>query len=94
MQDLDNDNQKFYKEKILNSLGYIVLENRKKTGKGINKFSFEYDIWNGLLSKLEKGYIDARLTTVWKLANAFGMKCSDFIKLIEDRLDNDFNFYN
>ncbi len=54
MQDLDNDNQKFYKEKILNSLGYIVLENRKKTGKGINKFSFEYDIGNGLLSKLEK----------------------------------------
>lgn len=94
MQDTDKENQKQNKAEILKNLGRIVYEKRQDAGKGINKFSFEYDIGNGLLSQLEKGNIDARLTTVWKLANAFGLKCSDLIKLVEDRLDSDFNFYN
>ncbi len=67
---------------------------RYKQGKGINIFSFEYDIGNGLLSKLEKGVSDTKITTFWKLANAFGYKCSDFVKLIEKELPENFDFYN
>ena len=82
------------KEAILKELGSIVFEHRKKINKGINIFSYEYDIGNGLLSKLEKGQIDTKITTLWKLANAFGYKCSDFVKLIEEKLPTDFNLYN
>lgn len=81
------------KELILKILGEIVYEKRKEKKKGINIFSYEYDIGNGLLSGLEKGKIDTKVTTLWKLANAFDYKCSDFVKLVEDRLPEDFNLY-
>ena len=83
----------FNKDLLLKCLGKVVQEERHKKGKGINIFSFEYDIGNGLLSKLEKGYSDARITTIWNLANAFGYKCSDFIKLVEKELPENFDFF-
>ncbi len=79
---------------LLACVGKIVQKERYKQGKGINIFSFEYDIGNGLLSKLEKGVLDTKITTFWKLANAFGYKCSDFVKLIEQELPENFDFYN
>ena len=65
-----------------------------KINKGINLFSYEYGIGNGILSKLEKGYADSRISTLWKLANAFGYKCSELIKMVEKELPNNFNFYD
>ncbi len=95
MQDEDVSIQNIKKKELLAVLGAIVFEKRSNLKKGINTFSYEYDIGNGLLSRLEKGLIDTKVTTLWKLANAFGYhKCSDFIKLIEEKLPNDFNFYN
>jgi len=93
MQDTDEMISQRNKESLLKVLGKIVHEERLKQNKGINTFSFEYDIGNGLLSKLEKGMIDTRITTLWKLANAFGYKCSDFIKYVEKNLPENFNFY-
>lgn len=94
MQDEDFQIQNENKAMLLSCLGDVVYEHRLISKKGINKFSFEYDIGNGLLSKLEKGTIDTKFTTLWKLANAFGYQnCSDFIKIIETRLPKDFNFY-
>lgn len=94
MQDDDISIQNIKKKELLNALGTVVHNKRLVMQKGINTFSYEYDIGNGLLSRLEKGLIDTKVTTLWKLANAFGYKCSDFIKLIEDELPEDFNFYN
>ena len=93
MQD-DASIQNGKKKEILNALGALVYAKRLALNKGINTFSYEYDIGNGLLSRLEKGNIDTKITTLWKLANAFGYKCSDFVKLIEEKLPNEFNFYN
>lgn len=94
MQDNDAYIQSQKKKEILIALGELVYNKRLAMSKGINTFSYEYDIGNGLLSRLEKGNIDTKVTTLWKLANAFGYKCSDFVKLIEDNLPDDFNFYN
>ncbi len=93
MQDNDSYIQRIKKKRLLEVFGDIVFTNRSRLGKGINTFSYEYDIGNGLLSRLEKGNVDTRFSTLWKLSNAFGYKCSDFVKIIEDRLGNDFNFY-
>ncbi len=93
-QDNDTRTQQYNKAILLSALGKIVQKERHKMKKSINTFSFEYDIGNGLLSKLEKGNVDTKITTLWKLANAFGYKCSDFIELIENELPSDFNFYN
>ena len=94
MQDADFEEQRLKKKELLKAFGALVYTNRQKLNKGINTFSYEYDIGNGLLSRLEKGLTDTKITTLWKLSNAFGYKCSEFIKMIEDCLPEDFDFYN
>ena len=81
------------KDTLLKAIGNVVKRERLRTNTGINKFSYEYDIGNGLLSYLEKGVSDTKITTMWKLANAFGMKFSDFARMIESELPPDFDFY-
>ncbi len=87
-EDLENN-----KDLLLKAIGVVVKRERLRRKTGINKFSYEYDIGNGLLSYLEKGVSDTKITTMWKLANAFGMKFSDFARMIEAELPPDFNFY-
>lgn len=82
------------KQILLKAIGKIVFNKRSELKVGINKFSFEYDIGNGLLSRLENGTTDTKISTLWKLANAFQIKFSDLAKLIEDELPEDFNFYD
>lgn len=81
------------KKTLLIALGKVVYKKRKEIGKGINRFSFEYDIGNGLLSRLENGKLDIKITTFWKLANALNLNLTDFIKEIEKELPKEFNFY-
>jgi len=81
------------KDVLLKAIGRVVKRERLRSNTGINKFSYEYDIGNGLLSYLEKGVSDTKITTMWKLANAFGMKFSDFAMMIEAELPPDFDFY-
>ena len=79
---------------LLKAIGKIVKTKRLELKKGINKFSFEYDIGNGLLTRIERGDTDTKITTLWKLANAFNIKFSDLALLIEKELPNKFNFYD
>ena len=79
---------------LLKAIGKVVLSERNKQNKGINKFSFEYDLGNGLLSRLEHGKTDTQISTLWKIANALDIKFSDFAKIIEENLPENFNFYD
>jgi len=93
---MDKDDALLLEQKkriLLQAIGKVVLAQRSALSKGINKFSFEYDIGNGLLSRLENGKSDVKISTLWKLANAFNLKFSDLAKLIEKELQTDFNFY-
>lgn len=89
----DFNNIEENKKILLTTIGKIIHEKRINLSKGINKFSFEYDIGNGLLSRLEKGKTDTQITTLWKLANAFDIKFSDLAIEIEKALPEKFNFY-
>ena len=91
--DTDLNNIKANKKILLTTIGKIIHQKRINLSKGINKFSFEYDIGNGLLSRLEKGNTDTQITTLWKLANAFNIKFSDLAIEIEKELPDNFNFY-
>lgn len=79
---------------LLKAVGRVIHNQRSKANKGINKFSFEYDIGNGLLSRLERGDTDTQISTLWKLANAFDIKFSEMAEMIENELPEDFNFYD
>lgn len=94
MREIDTNTFNNKKSILLAAIGKVVARKRKKLNKGINKFSFEYDIGNGLLSRLEKGTSEAKISTLWKLANAFDIPFSEFAKLIEDELPSNFNFYD
>lgn len=81
-------------EKKLNTfktvIGKIFEGFRKSTGKSQRKFADEFDIDRGNLSKLERGIICCNLITAWKIAEATGIKFSEFAKLLEDELGDDF----
>lgn len=94
MQDEDFDISEQKKAILFQAIGKVVLRNRKKLNKGINKFSFEYDIGNGLLSRLENGKSDTKISTLWKLSNAFNISFIEFAKQIEEELPKGFCFYD
>ncbi len=83
-------NQDPQKQLLLNVIGDLIKEKRLAQNKGIILFSYEYDISNSSIALLEKGKRDVQITTLWKLANAFGMSFSEFVKEIEDRLPSGF----
>lgn len=94
MEDEDFNISEQKKSVLFQAIGKVVLRNRKKLNKGINKFSFEYDIGNGLLSRLENGKSDTKISTLWKLSNAFNISFTEFAKQIEEELPQGFNFYD
>ncbi len=89
---MQEENKSFLskKETLLKAVGKIVKEKRLSKGKGQTLFSYEYDISNGTFTNLEKGRRDPQLSTIWKIANAFDMKFSDFILLLEKELPQNF----
>ena len=46
----------------------------------------------GGLSKLENGLTDPKITTLWMFAEASGMKLSELIMLIEEKVGQEFKF--
>lgn len=76
-------------------IGQVVSELRVKNSKGsINKFAHEYDLDVGNTSRIENGLTDAKVVTLWKIAEALEMPLSKFIKQVEAKLGKDFHFYD
>ena len=78
------------KELLLQVVGTIIKEKRLAKNKGILLLSYEYDIANSSIALLEKGVRDVQFSTLWKLANAFGMSFSEFAREVESRLPEGF----
>lgn len=51
----------------------------------------EYDIPSSVLSDLERGVKDPQLTTIFKLAGAFNLSISEFMKELEKELPEKFS---
>ncbi len=83
------DNRKFLKFK--KAVGKIIREYRTaNTPLSLNKFAYEFDIDRGNLSKLERGEYSVRFVTIWVIAEALGIKFSEFAKKLEEELGEDF----
>lgn len=78
------------KDLFLKIVGSIIKTKRLERGKGILLHAYEYDIPSSSLNLIEKGLRDVQLTTLWKIANSFDMKLSDFLRLVENELPEDF----
>lgn len=65
-----------------------IREDSVKTSR--SNFAREYDIDRGNLSKIENGKLSCSLITSWRICEAVGIKFSDFAKLLEEELGDDF----
>lgn len=76
-------------------IGQVVKELRTEKKKGsINQFAHEYDLDVGNTSRIENGLIDAKVVTLWKIAEALEIPLSQFIKIVEEKIGNDFHFFD
>lgn len=76
------------KKLICNTAGKVAKKLRGSKSQFL--LGSENDISTSIINTLEKGNKDPQLTTVFKLAEAFNMSASEFIKLIEQELPKDF----
>lgn len=86
------DEKSTYFAKIL---GEVVKEFRIKNQRGsINQLAHEYDLDVGNTSRIENGLIDSKVITLWKIAEALQIKLSELIKILEEKLGEDFHFFD
>ncbi len=72
-------------------LGNLITKLRlDKTGLSGNKLANEYDIGNGNISRIQNGEVDCKFVTLWKISESLGLKFSEFAKLLEEELGEDF----
>lgn len=72
-------------------LGSLIKELREtKSSYSLDSFANSYGLSKGTLSLLENGKTNCKFVTIWTISEAIGMKCSDLIKILEDKLGDDF----
>ena len=76
-----------------NTVGEIITELRANKNLSINSFAHEYDLDVGNTSRIEKGLVEVKLVTFWKIAEALDISPSKLLKLIEKKLGQNFHFY-
>lgn len=57
---------------------------REKQGKSLNMFAYENDLSKASVSKIERGIIDFRFSTLLQLANALEMSLAELFDLDQD----------
>lgn len=75
------------------TIGKIVKKLRLAKNYSINKLAHYYGLDVGNTSRIEKGVIEVKLVTLWKIAEALEVSPSSLIKLAEKHLGKDFHFY-
>lgn len=76
-------------------IGQVVKELRVEKKKGsINQFAHEYDLDVGNTSRIENGLFDAKVVTLWKIAEALEMPLSELIQVVEKKIGADFHFFD
>lgn len=83
-------------EKLLlfkKAVGEVIHELRSELPDiSMSKLAMEYEIDKGSLSRLERGLMECYVSTLWKIAEATGVKFSEVAYRIEDKLGNEFKF--
>lgn len=74
-------------------VGAMITELRTNKNLSINKFAHEYGLDVGNTSRIEKGSIEVKLVTFWKIAEALEISPSKLLRIVELRLGKEFHFY-
>ena len=76
---------------ILKLLSEELKKERKRQNKSIRLLAYEFDLQMSLLSRLENGVNEPKLISIWSVCEALGIKPSELLKRIENRLPKEFS---
>lgn len=68
----------------------VIKEQRKSLLKSQRLFADEFEMQKSLLSRLENANNEPKIGSLWMISEAFGLKPSEFFKLVEQKLPKDF----
>ena len=77
-------------ELIFKTLSSVIREERLKQNKSIRLLAYEYDLQKSLISRLENCVNEPKIISIWSVCEALGIKVSDLMRKIEDKLPEDF----
>ena len=75
---------------IYQALAEAIQDLRLKQGKSQRILSSEYDYPKSLLSRVENGVNEAKIISIWTISESLGIKISDLLKIVEEKLPEDF----
>lgn len=84
-----------YSEKadiVYKTLGKILISERISQYKSQRVLADEYDIQKSMVSRIENGINEPKLTTILIMCEALGLKPSELFKRLEEELPSDFSF--
>lgn len=76
---------------IIELLAEELKKEREKQNKSIRILAYEFDIQKSLISRLENGINEPKLISIWTVCEALGVKPSEFMKKVEDKLPKGFS---
>ncbi len=86
------ENNKQKKKELANALAIAVKELRLSTKKSVYAFTNEVDITKATILRAEKAVLDPQLSTFCRIANAFNLKPSELMSMVESELPEGWNF--
>lgn len=86
MQHLFSKNE----QEILNAIAQVIKRERKSTTKSQRLLADEYGLYSSMFSRLERAQNQPKLFSIWFIAEALGMKTSEFLALVEKELPEGF----
>ena len=76
---------------LIRHIGATIKKRRmEKTNHSQTAFAYGNDLNKGTLSRLEAGIFEPKISTLWKIAEAFDIPMSELIKEIENELPKGF----
>ncbi len=73
-------------EELLRAIATVIKQLRQEKGLSLNIFAYENDLQKSLISRLENGKNEPAFLSMWRVAEALGIKPSELIKKIEEKL--------
>ena len=87
--------QESYTEKrksLSEALGRVILNLRQNSNLSVRAVAYSIEISKSTLLLAESGKLDPQLSTFCRIAEAFNIKPSNFLKLVEKELPKNWTF--
>ena len=76
---------------LTRAVAYVIKHMRKEiTGLSASKFADSYGIEKSTVLRVERAEVQCKFITLWEIANAYGIKCSELVAELEKVLGEDF----